>query len=57
MCLQSTHEQNTILSSNSHDSCEDITATVTTRDHQKVPRTVVSGEDNLAFVCSLYGNA
>lgn len=57
MCLQSTHEQNTILSSNSHDSCEDVTATVTTRDHQKVPRTVVSGEDNLAFVCSLYGNA
>lgn len=45
MCLQNTHEQNTILSSNSHDACEDVTATVTTREHQKVPRTVVSGED------------
>lgn len=57
MCLQSTHEQKNILSSNSHDSCEDVTATVTTRDHQKVPRTVVGGGDNLAFVHSLYGNA
>lgn len=56
MCLQSTHEQNTILSSNSHDSCEDVSATVTTRDHQKVPRTVVMG-GGLAFVRSLYGNA
>lgn len=43
MCLQNTHEQNTILSSNSHDACEDVTATVTTREHQKVPRTVVRG--------------